>query len=396
MIKFQVNDGKGNLFNYLHTGDFRYSARLHSPQQLHFPLAAGRRQSSQFNCIYLDTTYLNNRYRFANQSTIIERTVAACRLISRGAREISKLLSLPLEFLCPSIRNRTANNGTKKPLAIVVGSYTIGKERLFLSLAEALQCKIYAWDQRKRRILESVCRHQFPSSLELLTDSEDEALIHVCAMSNLSLRQAWLWEIMERYDRVLALRPTGWTFKSAVVSDGNSTGDGISGNSISGNVGSKRPREHSATNAQDLEKIYDSSSSSSSCDDNDDLEGQNSGWMRTTNYNIPPQRCQSPFHYSDKCDSIEQTMDEAAIKLLSMEDPKQLGLTYLPPSDPQLTERLALLNVNYSEHSSCAELEEFVKSVRAFNIMPTVAPKSTVAKRLLKQWTACADDKITN
>jgi hypothetical protein len=95
------------------------------------------------------------------------------------------------------------------------------------------------------------------------------------------------------------------------------------------------------------------------------------------------------------CKEDSETCDcwiDQAISLLDNVSPTERGLAYVPLKSSgkigleSINERLTVLNVHYSEHSSCAELEQFVKSVLSRNIIPTVAPESRAAKRLLDRW----------
>ncbi len=68
-----------------------------------------------WNCkvdkLYLDTTYLKPEYDFPSQSSVID---AAVKLVKKH------LIQHPETLIC-------------------VGSYTIGKERIFVAIADAIQ-----------------------------------------------------------------------------------------------------------------------------------------------------------------------------------------------------------------------------------------------------------------
>ena len=79
--------------------------------------------------VYLDTTYCKEQHDFPSQSDVIERT-----------KEL--------------VRQHLDLDDAKKTL-IAVGSYTIGKERIFLALAEMLDCKVWA-NAEKTRVLKAI------------------------------------------------------------------------------------------------------------------------------------------------------------------------------------------------------------------------------------------------
>ena len=79
--------------------------------------------------VYLDTTYCKEQHDFPSQSDVIERT-----------KEL--------------VRQHLDLDDGKKTL-IAVGSYTIGKERIFLALAEMLDCKVWA-NAEKTRVLKAI------------------------------------------------------------------------------------------------------------------------------------------------------------------------------------------------------------------------------------------------
>eukprot|EP00045_Choanoeca_perplexa_P008213 m.75384 g.75384 ORF g.75384 m.75384 type:complete len:181 (-) comp14403_c0_seq1:38-580(-) len=106
----------------------------------------------------------------------------------------------------------------RKPGTLVcVGSYTIGKERVFLAVARALGSRVWA-NGTKRKILSTF--HD-ASLNKLLTDVRGAAQVHVMGMGDLKLER--LEEMITkpwftaRFDSVLALRPTGWTHSNKLA-----------------------------------------------------------------------------------------------------------------------------------------------------------------------------------
>jgi DNA cross-link repair 1A protein len=109
-------------------------------------------------------------------------------------------------------------NMTKQSeILFLVGTYTIGKERVFRAIAEALDCKIYA-PYRKTKLL---LMQENPELTDRLTDDPWKTCLHVVRMGDLGLDtlKKYLEVYTPRYKCVVAFRPTGWTFK------GGSTGN---------------------------------------------------------------------------------------------------------------------------------------------------------------------------
>lgn len=113
LIFFHLADGR----RVLHTGDFRACKLMQS-----YPLLVNQRVHS----VYLDTTYCNAKYMFP-----------------------------PIEDVLSFVVKVTRDSLKKQPKTLViVGAYSIGKERVYLAISEALGVNIYTNAQR-RRILQS-------------------------------------------------------------------------------------------------------------------------------------------------------------------------------------------------------------------------------------------------
>ncbi|KAL7754017.1 DNA cross-link repair protein PSO2/SNM1 [Sorochytrium milnesiophthora] len=100
---------------------------------------------------------------------------------------------------------------------IVVGTYLIGKEKVFLEAARATGSKIYA-DDYKRRIFECLQDDQL---MELYTSKPQEAQVHVVSIRNMNsdYLQNYLGTMKRQYTHLLALKPTGWTFRGPKASE---------------------------------------------------------------------------------------------------------------------------------------------------------------------------------
>ena len=105
----------------LHVGDFRAV-----PAMEEYPAL----WNVSVDSVYLDTTYCRDQHDFPSQLDVIERTKELVKDHLEGAGSSCKTL-------------------------IAVGSYTIGKERIFLAVAEMLDCKVWA-NAEKTRVLKAL------------------------------------------------------------------------------------------------------------------------------------------------------------------------------------------------------------------------------------------------
>jgi len=104
----------------------------------------------------------------------------------------------------------------KKPkvrgrLLVVIGTYSIGKERICLGIARALNSKIYA-PPSKMRICKAL---EDPELNALLTKNPLEAQVHMQTL--MEIRAETLHDYMMTYKnhfaRVVGFRPTGWSYR---------------------------------------------------------------------------------------------------------------------------------------------------------------------------------------
>jgi DNA cross-link repair 1A protein len=163
----------------LHTGDFR-ACEAHWAH----PLLVGR----PLHTVYLDTTYCKESHTFPSQKAVLNFAA-------------SLALSKRLKF---------------GRLLVVVGSYTIGKERVFRAVAEALGSRIWAHAEKRRVLL---ALHDEELERQLTTDAS-EADVHVTTMSSVRLdalvEYAKRPGVAAKYDRILGLRPTGWSHNQSL------------------------------------------------------------------------------------------------------------------------------------------------------------------------------------
>ncbi|KAI9274675.1 DNA repair metallo-beta-lactamase-domain-containing protein [Phascolomyces articulosus] len=218
LFLFKVYRPDGTIARHLHTGDFRANPRMCLHPLIRQP------ENGILDSIYLDTTYLNGQYSFPAQEEVI---AATCNLVEQcvsGAPIESKPGWLHGWLNKPSGETSTSNDNTgnsinhsknkcKPGVLIIVGTYSIGKERLFYNLAKRLNCKVYATPTKKRFITA-----QENKDLEsILVDDPRKAQIHLCPMGHIQEERLsqYMKTFHPHFTSVVALRPTGWTFKKS-------------------------------------------------------------------------------------------------------------------------------------------------------------------------------------
>lgn len=158
----------------LHTGDFRFSEEMAK-----IPIL----QTCPIHTLILDTTYCDPQYDFPKQEAVIQ-------------------------FVIEAIQAEAFNPKT----LFLIGSYTIGKERLFLEVARVLRKKVYV-SAAKLRVLECL---EFPKEdAQWFTLNEHESHIHVVPMWTLASFKRLKCianQYAGRFNLIVAFSPTGWTF----------------------------------------------------------------------------------------------------------------------------------------------------------------------------------------
>ncbi|KAM9133008.1 DNA cross-link repair 1A protein isoform 1-T2 [Pangshura tecta] len=164
----------GNVM--LHTGDFRAD-----PSMEHCPLLIGRK----IHTLYLDTTYCSPEYTFPSQQEVIQFAI-----------------------------NTAFETVTLNPRTLVVcGTYSIGKEKVFLAIAQVLGSKA-SMSQDKYKTLQCL---ESAAVNSLITRDWNNTLLHLLPMMQINFKglQNHLNKFSEKFDQVLAFRPTGWTYSDS-------------------------------------------------------------------------------------------------------------------------------------------------------------------------------------
>lgn len=175
---------------HLHTGDIRYDrTRIDLTKTLRIP------RGFHLETIFLDTTYLDPSCRFITQQ----------QAISQAAELVSKALQVESNN---ALTAAVGLNSAKSTL-IVVGAYTIGKERFLWGILRACfpeKEKVYV-SPAKFRVLKCLEDLKLNDLLRLTTD-KSKARVHLVEMGKLSM-PSLRGMLGTRYARIVALRPTG-------------------------------------------------------------------------------------------------------------------------------------------------------------------------------------------
>ncbi|XP_076323388.1 uncharacterized protein LOC143232169 [Tachypleus tridentatus] len=176
MFLFRLRNGQ----QYLHCGDFRANPEMEAYPSL---------MQDTIHRVYLDTTYCDPEYDFPPQGAILDYvTHLALKQVKRNEKVL---------FVC--------------------GSYTIGKEKVFVAVAEALDCKIWA-NREKQKVLQCL---EDKSITSRLVSNWMEAQIHVLPMNSLNPKalHKHLDNFKSQYNEIVALKPTGWEHTGGISAD---------------------------------------------------------------------------------------------------------------------------------------------------------------------------------
>ncbi|XP_066549378.1 DNA cross-link repair 1A protein [Amia ocellicauda] len=164
-----------NSRTVLHTGDFRAD-----PSMERYPELLGQKVQT----LYLDTTYCSPEYTFPTQQETIS-------------------FAANIAFEHVTLNPRTL---------VVCGTYSVGKEKVFLALAEVLGCKV----SMSRDKYNTLCCLESDRIKELITTEWNATQVHVLPMMQVNFKNlsSHLKKYSGKYEQILAFKPTGWTFSS--------------------------------------------------------------------------------------------------------------------------------------------------------------------------------------
>jgi DNA cross-link repair 1A protein len=223
----------------LHCGDFR-ACPAHVKHPLLKPetvdTISGKAKQQKIDICYLDTTYLNPRYSFPPQNDVIKACADLCGSMSPDPNckddiweKASGQGTLAVSKFFPNTKSdENAKVDTKKKhpqrLLVICGTYSIGKERICISIAKALKSKIFASPGKIK-----ICKQlDDPELTALLTSDPLEAQVHMQML--MEIRAETLQEYLNSYkpyfSRIVGLRPSGWNFRPAGKAIGANTPPG--------------------------------------------------------------------------------------------------------------------------------------------------------------------------
>ncbi|CAH0473796.1 unnamed protein product [Peronospora belbahrii] len=189
IILFRLKDGK----TYLHTGDFRFYRKMLGYPALQAYIPTGNETIdhngkivgiNRLDGVYLDTTYCNPKYTFPTQQVALDHAL--------------------------DLMNK---HMTQEKVLYLFGSYTIGKERMFMEIARKFRKKVCV-SKAKLRIIETF---DWPAEdMQLLTTEPSATNLHVVRMQDLKMDNLIILLAKHRQHvrQIVAFRPTGWTFSS--------------------------------------------------------------------------------------------------------------------------------------------------------------------------------------
>ena len=221
-------DGSPRTTRVLHCGDFRAC-----PAHISHPLLrpdvvdaiTGQAKQQTIDTCYLDTTYLTPKYSFPGQQDVIDACAQMCISLSKEIADSSDAWNQAKTEMMGSTMTKFLEKGDTelvkpaeedKPrmrgrLLVVIGTYSIGKERICLGIAKALGSKIFAPPAKMR-----ICKCLEDAELNsLLTNNPLEAQVHMQTLMEIRAETLhdYLVGFKPHFARVVGFRPTGWSYR---------------------------------------------------------------------------------------------------------------------------------------------------------------------------------------
>jgi DNA cross-link repair 1A protein len=214
----------------LHCGDFR-ACPAHIAHPLLMPdiveSITGKGKQQKIDVCYLDTTYLNPRYAFPSQENVIKACADMCVSLRKERAEekdswevvkreragagMQKFVNSAIKAEDDSIAMSIGSTKPRGRLLVICGTYSIGKERICMGIARALDCKIWA-PPGKMRVCAAL---EDPELMSRMTDDPKEAQIHMQMLMEIRAEtlQDYLNSYKPHFSRIVGFRPSGWNYK---------------------------------------------------------------------------------------------------------------------------------------------------------------------------------------
>lgn len=239
LFLFEKTIGKGKtpkVQRILHCGDFR-ACPAHVQHPLLRPnivdLVSKRNIGQQkLDVCYLDTTYLTPKYAFPTQEDVIQACADMCVSLSKDFVDENDSWEQTIKERAGSgmvkFVRQASSNVKQEPLGegdetedikpknrgrllVICGTYSIGKERICLGIAKALNSKIYA-PPNKQRIVAAL---EDPELDARMTSDPLEAQVHMQMLMEIRAETLadYLTGYKPHFSRVVGFRPSGWNYR---------------------------------------------------------------------------------------------------------------------------------------------------------------------------------------
>ncbi|ODQ66256.1 DRMBL-domain-containing protein [Nadsonia fulvescens var. elongata DSM 6958] len=169
----------------------------------------------EIDYLYLDNTYLDESYAFPRQAHVIETCAQFCLEFDQLAdfQSVNKSNQSMIDKFCVKLKSPfglTSNEAPRKLSTLfLVGTYSIGKERLAYGIARKLNTTLYA-ERPKYRVMET---YESDDVAELLSDDPEESKVHLVSLRHVKvdILREYQKKYKHRFNRIVAFVPTGWT-----------------------------------------------------------------------------------------------------------------------------------------------------------------------------------------
>lgn len=229
LFLFEKEVGRTNspkLQRVLHCGDFR-ACQAHIEHPLLRPdvldAVSGKNRQQKLDVCYLDTTYLNPKYAFPPQQQVIQACADMCVSLSKKRADESDSWEQMKrdragQGMVKFVQKDSASDNPIEPkspergrLLVIVGTYSIGKERICIGIAKALKSKIYA-PPNKQRICKAL---EDPELDALLTTDPRAAQVHMTPLFEIraDTLDDYLRDYADTFSRAVGFRPSGWNYR---------------------------------------------------------------------------------------------------------------------------------------------------------------------------------------
>ena len=241
LFLFEKVIGKGKnpkVHRILHCGDFRACpAHVQHPKLRPDIVDAvtGRNLAQQkLDVCYLDTTYLTPKYAFPSQVEVIKACADMCVSLSKdfvdkndswertkkeragdGMVKFVRKTSIKEEGdedeVDIKIEDELPKGKPRGRLLVIVGTYSIGKERICLGVAKALNSKIYA-PLNKQKVVAAL---EDPELSARMTDDPLAAQVHMQMLMEIRAETLadYLTSFKPHFSRIVGFRPSGWNYR---------------------------------------------------------------------------------------------------------------------------------------------------------------------------------------